>query len=64
MEKTPYCKPLMANPYLCHSSAKFHLSGAAGKKFPILSKQAYEALLNVLKIFEGERHLHPRKEPS
>lgn len=34
------------------------------KKIPILSKQTYETLLKVLKIFKGERHLHPLKEPQ
>lgn len=63
-KKAPYCKSLMANPFFSHSSAKFHLSCAAEKKIPILSKQTYETLLKVLKIFKGERHLHPLKEPQ
>lgn len=68
-KKAPYCKSLMANPFLSHNSAKFHLSCAAEKKIlsnfiPILSTQTYETLLKVLKIFKGERHLHPLKEPQ
>lgn len=63
-KKAPYCKSLMANPFLSHSSAKFHLSCAAEKKKSQFYQNKPMKLLKVLKIFKGERHLHPLKEPQ